>query len=408
MAKIKEATEHGILTKIALENTTIDEKYDRWLTEVSRIIDEASEVRKEKNQKILKIERKLNTVKKAIKKKQWSRNDKKSQIRLINQLIENEIRQEKATTTMKIAKTIYSEKKMHSGSFYEFKQKIDRREKGETPSAMVNKEGKECYEREEIREIFQDFYQELFQKEEPINETEKKAMEITENVFLNIMEEAEKPKRKEQIDEETVKKCLRELKNKSSLDYNNISNKILKNAGKDMIDSLTIIFKEIDNSNHIPTAWEDMIIKSIYKGKNSKKEMDNRRGLFITSVVSKLFEKTKLSSQREKIENQLSKFQTGGVKGKSPIDNKMVLNATIDYNNFINSETYVFFADAYKCFDKIDLKTSLVDLYEMLGAHETKLVYEMNKKATITVKTPVGNTNPIRVKEISTDQYCVI
>jgi hypothetical protein len=129
--------------------------------------------------------------------------------------------------------------------------------------------------------------------------------------------------------------------------------------------------------------------------------MENRRGLFITGVVSKLFEKSKLSKQREIIESKLSKFQTGGVQGKSPIDNKMVLNATIDYNNLINSETYIFFADAYKCFDKLDLKTSLIDLYEMLGAHETKLVYEMNKKAVITIKTPVGNTKPIVVKEIS-------
>ena len=50
----------------------------------------------------------------------------------------------------------------------------------------------------------------------------------------------------------------------------------------------------------------------------------------------------------------------------------MVFNATIDYNNFINSETYVFFADAYKCFDKLDLKTSLIDLYEILGEHEVE------------------------------------
>ena len=161
------------------------------------------------------------------------------------------------------------------------------------------------------------------------------------------------------------------------------------------------MFNEIDTSNTSPKAWENMIIKSIYKGKNSRKEMDNRRGLFITSVISKLFEKVKLSKHRSIVESKLSKFQTGGVKGKSPIDNKMVLNATIDYNNFINSETYIFFADAYKCFDKLDLKTCLIDLYEMLGAQEAKLLYQMNKEAKITIKTPVGNTQVIKVEEIT-------
>ena len=78
-----------------------------------------------------------------------------------------------------------------------------------------------------------------------------------------------------------------------------------------------------------------------------------------------------------------------------------MLPAIIDYNNFINCETYIFFADAYKCFDKLDLKTSLIDLYEILGSQEAKLVYELNKKARITVKTPVGKTNPIEVEEIT-------
>ena len=129
--------------------------------------------------------------------------------------------------------------------------------------------------------------------------------------------------------------------------------------------------------------------------------MNNRGGLFITSVISKLFEKTKLSTQRDMIENKMSKFQTGGVQGKSTIDNKMVLNAVIDYNNLLNSETYVFFADAHKCFDKLDLKTSLIDLHEMLGPHEAKLLYQLNKKANITIQTPVGETDQIAVEEIT-------
>ena len=57
--------------------------------------------------------------------------------------------------------------------------------------------------------------------------------------------------------------------------------------------------------------------------------------------------------------------------------------------------------DAYKCFDKLDLKTSLIDLYEILGEHEAKLFYNLNKKAVITIQTPVGDTNPIEVHEIA-------
>ena len=108
--------------------------------------------------------------------------------------------------------------------------------------------------------------------------------------------------------------------------------------------------------------------------------MSNRRGLFITSVIGKLFEKVKLTNQRRIIEGKISKFRTGGVKGKSTADNHMTLNAIIDYNNLINSETYIFFADAYKCFDKLDLKTCILDLNNILGEREAKLIYEMKKR----------------------------
>ena len=58
--------------------------------------------------------------------------------------------------------------------------------------------------------------------------------------------------------------------------------------------------------------------------------MENRRGLFITNVIGKLFEKVKLIDQREVIEEKISKYQTGGIKGKSTADNIMVLNAIIE------------------------------------------------------------------------------
>ena len=335
------------------------------------------------------------------KREDWTVQMKKKQIRKMNELIEKEIKQHKAKITMKMAQTLQSENKMHAGTFYEFKRQMDRQEKGEAPSVMINKEGKEVTNRNEIREVYADFYQNLFEQDKPTDDIEEKADKVRQIVFDNIMKEAERPVEKEKITKHNIQKSIKKTKNKTSLDYDKISNKIIKCAGKDFQESIEILFNEINRTNTGPEAWANMIIKSIYKGKNSRKEMNNRRGLFITSVISKLFERTKLEKHREIIERMISKFQTGGIQGKCPLDNKMVLNAIIDYNIFINSETYVFFADAYKCFDKLDLKTSLIDLYEILGAHEAKLLYDMNKKANITIKTPVGETKPIQVKEIT-------
>ena len=128
--------------------------------------------------------------------------------------------------------------------------------------------------------------------------------------------------------------------------------------------------------------------------------MENRRGLFITSVVSKLYEKIKLERNEEKLEKGISKFQCGGMKGKSAIDNIMTLNAIIDYNMYINSETYTLFADAYKCFDKLNLKYYIGDISSIIGAREAIETYNMNKINKITIKTPIGKIGPVKANEI--------
>ena len=300
---------------------------------------------------------------------------------------------------IKKAKSLQSDNKMHSGTFWEFKKQMDRINKVETPSSMLDKNGKEKTTREEIKIIFEDFYQELFKHNEPTTETEKLAEKVTNQVFEEIMKRADQVIEKDPITKDEIQNSIKQIKNKATMDYNRINNKILKSAGEDFLSSLEILFNEINRNNYGPDMWEYMIIKSIHKSK-SRKEMNNRRGLFMTSVVGKLFSTTKRNRQRSRLEGGISKFQTGGITNKSTVDNSVVFNATIDYNNFINSETYVFFADAYKCFDKLDLKTSLIDLYEILGEHEAKLFYNLNKKAIITIQTPVGDTNPIEVHEI--------
>ena len=202
--KLAEATETGNLTKIARENININEKYQKWSNELSRIIESTMEKEKTNKKHPLKIERKLNKVKKMIRKrKDWTIQMKKKQIKKINELIEKEIKQHKAKVTMKMAQTLQSENKMHAGTFYEFKKQMDRRDKGEVPSVMINKEGKEVTNRDEIREVYADFYKDLFEQDKPFDDIEKKADRVRQMVFDSIMKESERPIKKEKITKQT-------------------------------------------------------------------------------------------------------------------------------------------------------------------------------------------------------------
>ena len=144
----------------------------------------------------------------------------------------------------------------------------------------------------------------------------------------------------------------------------------------------------------------ELKIKSIYKGKGKTTDVENRRGLFITNIVSKVYEMIKLDKNKEKLNNGISKYQCGGKKGRSTVDHIMTLNAIIDYNKTINAETYILFADAYKCFDKLNLKNCIIDTYKVIGAKEAMRIYNLNKKGKAIIDTPVGEIGPIEANEI--------
>ena len=59
----------------------------------------------------------------------------------------------------------------------------------------------------------------------------------------------------------------------------------------------------------------------------------------------------------------LFEHQCGGQKGCGTIYNMIMMRAVIDNNRRLNRKTYYYFADAYKCFDKLWLKDCLVELW---------------------------------------------
>ena len=61
-------------------------------------------------------------------------------------------------------------------------------------------------------------------------------------------------------------------------------------GGDEMIESLKQIFNKVDEQQTIPEDWHDLQIKAIHK-KGDKMVMGNKRGLFLTNNVSKVYER---------------------------------------------------------------------------------------------------------------------
>ena len=119
----------------------------------------------------------------------------------------------------------------------------------------------------------------------------------------------------------------------------------------------------------------------------------------MTSIISKLFEKTLMERIGNRV--QISEFQCGGKKGRSTKNNWIIMMAIIDRNKALKKKTYAIFADAEKCFDKLWLEDSLVQMNRNgVREREVTMLRAMNREARIVVETPSGDTDEINVKNI--------
>ena len=89
----------------------------------------------------------------------------------------------------------------------------------------------------------------------------------------------------------------------------------------------------------------------------------------------------------------MTKFQTGGVKSKGAVDNLMILQGIIDHAKYLGQELWLMFYDTEKCFDSLWLEDCINSLWKNGVVDDILyLIYLMNRRANIVIKTPFGNT----------------
>ena len=218
---------------------------------------------------------------------------------------------------------------------------------------------------------------------------------------INIMEKVAKEKKIKPIEEEEYKKMKKDLKKKKAPDQQEWRYEWIECAGKDLEESLQEMLNKILETKIQPKEWKEMRIKSIAKDSKKKMEIESRRGLFLTNIISKCMEKVLLNRRKEEIEAQITAFQSGGIKGRSISDNLFILNTVIDEYRIKKENLYILFGDLEKCFDKLCLKDCIIELVECgIPVEEAIFLYEMNTNIEAEVDTPSGKTKAIKIKEV--------
>ncbi|XP_066940993.1 uncharacterized protein [Macrobrachium rosenbergii] len=309
-----------------------------------------------KGEQITSIKR-LNEARSRIKKKgtNFMSPEKKRlmqvQGRLINEYIIREKLKEGGNRIKETAAEIKSKGGVNGAAFWGFQKKLD----GTKPNnvvALKSTEGKIVEKLKEIKREYEQYCEGLFILDDPEDEIGRvtDTINLLHQRWMSICGRG-KAEKIQWCSIHEVEKTVKALKNKYSPDRQGINNKIIKNMGTEMTESPAFLIEDIEEELNTQDEWEDVEILPLYK-KGSKLELENKRGILITSNISKFCGRVMMEITKEKINQKISRFECVGLEGRPTVDHLLTPNAVFHYNAMLGAPTYIWFGDAYKCFER--------------------------------------------------------
>ena len=385
------------------QSISFQDKYNQWSRKVIEVRNKNATIKKPKRKQRSKALRELLQKKKQLK-KDWKNEENEdeasiiyNEIQKLKEMIVQEEQEHNYRRMLKTIETITKDGRFDSGGFWEFQKKM-RRKKCDTAHAVVNLKGEKVSETEKILEAYEEYFKDLLTHTN--NEVKNCNSESVNDVELRFQQIMDRGKSQEckKIKMNDIATACRRLKKRKAGDTENWKNELILNGGEEMNTSLLKMANEILQTEETPAEWEKMKIKAVHKS-GPMELLTKKRGLFLTSIVSKLFEKL-LEDQMGPV--KFDDFQFGGTKGMGTVDNWFIFSAVIDEARRLKKNVYFLFGDLVKCFDRLWLKDCLVDLHEAgVREKEIRMLYQLNRSAVIKIATPVGDTKEIRVDEIA-------
>ena len=277
--------------------------YEEWKRTVTLVMKSNETVVKAKNprKQIKELIRQKKELKRKMKRS--SKKEREILIRRVKQIDEQITEENNNQFQNKIEKVVgelRSEKGINGPNMWEVLKRV-KRKIAEPPTAIKDEEGKILEETEAIKSRYLEHFEDILQPPVAAGKEEQDQEEFVNSAFENIMKIAKKqPTALTAMAE--IEEAIKELKKKKCKDEWGWNNEIVIEGGKEMIVSLKKLFNRMERERIAPKMWNDVTIKAVHK-KGSVLEMDNKRGLFITEIISKVYEKVLKNRNRKKIKN---------------------------------------------------------------------------------------------------------
>ena len=139
------------------------------------------------------------------------------------------------------------------------------------------------------------------------------------------------------------------------------------------------------------------------KGKGGKSNLDNDRGIFLVTIFRSILMRLIYMDKYEEIDKSMSDSQIGGRKGKNVRDHIWIINGIITevLSKKSNIPVDLLIYDYKQCFDTLWLQECMNEMYNAgLDDDKFNILYNANSDVDVTVKTPVGKTEPGKIKDV--------
>ena len=313
-------------------------------------------------------------------------------------LLEMEARKDEVNRAKKLNETVNrltTDDILSPNAFWKLRKSISKKDSTKL-QAVYKREGGIATKEDEIKDEVKKEFEHRLRNRLPAPEWEGFVMATNEIVELLMAMDCEsEPFSKEELDA-----AIKKLKTGTAPDYYDMHSEVLLYAGNGILEPLLQVFNIIRVTRKIPEKWQNVLITMIYKNKGSHLDLEKYRGIFLTVIVSKVFERLIKNRMKPNLD-KISPFQAGSKDGKGPPDNLFILRSCIDHYKYMNKPLYITTYDFRQAFDSLWIQDCILAL-KRLGVENylLQLIYELNKKTIVQVKTPYGLTEPAEITDI--------
>ena len=171
-------------------------------------------------------------------------------------------------------------------------------------------------------------------------------------------------------------------------------------AAEAYTDALYDFFVKIVEKEEIPKSFAETTLTQLHK-KGPTSELGNWRFIHMKGATPRLFEAALTEMMKDNLTSAVSPFQLGGIAGNRPAQHLYTVKTALASREAQRLPSYVALFDMRKFFDVESALDVCMTMHDVgCRGPMYRMFYKMCQFNRLTVKTPVGNTDPFDVGAI--------